>query len=134
MTSISVRTEDRLEGVSSFNMWKARILNILEEHDLDHFVTNVVEEPTSNAGRTAFKKNQAKAKRIIFDFVKDGIMTILTPLKTAKECFDTLTNLYEKKVPNQKRVLQTKHKYIKMEKGETFLVFFSKIYQIKDQL
>ena len=62
MTSISVRPEDRLEGASNFNVWKARVLNILEEHDLDNFVFNAVEEPTTNAGRTTFKKNQAKAK------------------------------------------------------------------------
>jgi hypothetical protein len=52
MASISVRPEDRLEGASNFNTWKARILNILEEHDLDGYVTNIVEESTTNAGRT----------------------------------------------------------------------------------
>ena len=44
-------------------------MNILEEHDLDGYVTSVVEEPSSNARRTAPKKNQAKAKRFIFEFV-----------------------------------------------------------------
>jgi hypothetical protein len=62
MSSISVRLEDRLEEVSNFNVWKARVLNILEEYDLDNFVTSTIEEPTSNAGRTTFKKNQARAK------------------------------------------------------------------------
>ena len=51
MTSISVKPEDRLEGASNFNVWKAKVLNILEEYDLDNFVTSVVEEPTTNAGR-----------------------------------------------------------------------------------
>ena len=62
---ILVRLEDRLESTSNFNTWKARVLNILEEHDLDGYVSIVVEEPTSNAGCINFKKNQAKAKRII---------------------------------------------------------------------
>ena len=75
-------------------------MNILEEHDLDQFVTNELETPTSAAGRSSFKKNQAKAKRIIFYSVKDSIVIILTPLTTTKECFDTLTNLYEKKIPS----------------------------------
>ena len=35
MTSISVRPEDRVDGVSNFSTWKVRIMNILEEHDLD---------------------------------------------------------------------------------------------------
>ena len=67
MTTPSVKSEDRLEVASNFNAWKARVLNILEESDLDDLVTSVVEEPTTAQGRAAFKKKQAKAKRVIFD-------------------------------------------------------------------
>ena len=55
-------------------------------------------------------------------------------MKTTKERFDTLINLYEEKAPNQKRVLKTKLKYIKLEKGESISSFFSKITHIRDQL
>jgi hypothetical protein len=96
-SSISVRAEDRLEGASNFNAWKLRIMNILQEHDLEQYVTTVMEEPTSNTGRATFRKSQAKAKRIIFDLVKDNIMPAMTSLMIAKECMDTLVNLYEKK-------------------------------------
>jgi hypothetical protein len=34
-SSISVRVEDRLEGAANFNVWKLRITNILQEHDLE---------------------------------------------------------------------------------------------------
>lgn len=101
---------------------------MLEEHELDHFVTSEVEMPTSTAGRSAFRKNQAKAKRILLDSVKDSILTAVIPLKTPKECFDTLVNLYEKKVPNQKRTLK-----MKMKKGELISKFFTKISKIRDQ-
>ena len=67
---------------------------------------NVSEEPTSNAGRLAYKRKQGKARRIIYDYVKEIVMPNITVLKTAKECFDALANLYEKKVPSQKRVLK----------------------------
>jgi hypothetical protein len=133
-SSISVKPEDRLEGASNFNVWKLRIMNILQELELDHFVTTVVEEPTSNAGRAAFRRNQAKAKRVIFDSVKDNIMPVLTSLMTTKDCYDTLVNLYEKTTPNQKRILKNKLKYLKMEKGESVSSFCSKIAQIRDQL
>ena len=119
MASISVRLEDRLEGTFNFNTWKARILNILEEHDLDGYVSFVVEEPTANAGRTAFKKNQAKSKRIIYDSVKDNLMMVITSLKIAKECFVTLTNLYEKKDPSQNISFKNKIHNLKVEKYET---------------
>ena len=99
-SSISVRPEDRLEGGSNFNVWKPRIMNILQELELDHFVTTMVEEPTSNVGRAAFRRNQAKAKRVIFDSINDSIMPVLISLMTTKDCYDTLVNLYEKTTPS----------------------------------
>ena len=95
-SSISVRAEDRLEGVANFNVWKLRVMNILQEHDLEQYVTIVVEEPTNNAGRTTFRKNQAKANQIIFDSIKDNIIPTMTSLMTANDCMETLVNLYEK--------------------------------------
>jgi hypothetical protein len=57
-----IRAKDRLEGATNFNVWKLRITNILQEHDLEQYVTTVVGEPMNNAGRTTFRKSQAKAK------------------------------------------------------------------------
>lgn len=101
---------------------------------MDAFDSGVVEEPTTNAGRSDFKKNQAKAKRIIFDSVKDSIMPVIASLKTAKKCFDTLTNLYETKAPNQKRIHKKLICTLKMEKDDTVASFFTKISQVRDQL
>ena len=66
-------------------MWKFRIKNILWENDLEKYVTIVVDELTNNAGRVTLKKIQTKAKRIIFDSVKDNIMPTMTSLMTAKD-------------------------------------------------
>jgi hypothetical protein len=95
MASSSVKAKYRLEGASYFNAWKARVFNILEECDLDELVTRMIEEPTSNIERVAYKKRQAKAKRVIFDSVEDIMMRLIAHLRTTKECFDALTNLYE---------------------------------------
>jgi hypothetical protein len=57
-SSISVWAEDWLEGATNFNVWKLQITNILQEHDLEKYVTTMVEEPTNNAGRVAFRKSQ----------------------------------------------------------------------------
>jgi hypothetical protein len=128
------QAEDRLEGASNFNAWKARIFNILEESDLDELVTRVMEEPTTNVGRAAYKKRQAKAKRVIFDSVKDSMMPLIAHLRTTNECFDALANLYEKKAPTQKRTLKKQLRTLKMGKDETIFAFFSKIAQTRDQL
>jgi L-lactate utilization protein LutB len=95
-SSISVRVKDRLEGAANFNVRKLHITNILQEHDLEQYLTIMVDEPTTNAGRVYFRKSQAKAKRIIFDLVKESIMPTMTSLMTAKDFMDTLVNLYEK--------------------------------------
>jgi hypothetical protein len=131
---ISVKSEDRLDGDTNFNVWKLHIENILQEHDIENYVTTVVEEPTNNAGRTTFRKSQTKAKGNIFDSVKDNIMPAMTSLMTAKDCMDTLVNLYEKQDPSQKRTLKHKFNYLNMEKGEPLASFCSRIAQIRDQL
>ena len=101
--------------------------SILEENDVNDIVFNVSEEPTSNAGRLAYKKKQAKARRIIYDYVKEIVLPYVTTLKTAKECFDTLANLYEKKAPSQKRVLKKRLRTLKLNKDEGVGSFFTKI-------
>ena len=115
----SIKAEERMDGSSNFNNWKERVMEILEGNDIDHHVTNVVEEPSSNAGRTAFKRNQAKPRRIIYDSVKEHLMPVITPLKTTKECFDTLVKLYETKAPSQKSLLKSELRTLKMEKDES---------------
>ena len=81
-----------------------------------------------------YKKNQAKEKRIIYDSVKDNLMSIITPLNATNECFDTLMNIYEKKAPTQKRGLKNKLRNMNMERDETVASFFTNISQVKYQL
>ena len=97
MTLISVQLEDNLESTSSFITLEERVLNILQKHDLDGHVSTVVEETTTNEGKINFKKNKAKAKHIIFDLVKDNLMSMIILLKNTRNCFDTLTNIFKNK-------------------------------------
>ena len=59
---------------------------ILDENDLDDIVVNVTEEPTTNASRLAYKRKQAKARRVIYDSIREELIPNITYLKTAKEC------------------------------------------------
>ena len=78
------RPEEKLQGSVNYNSWKAKLTAILEENDLDDIVFNVSEEPTSNAGRLAYKKKKAKARRIIYDSVKETMIPNITTLNIAK--------------------------------------------------
>jgi len=55
------------------------------------------------------------------------MMPLIGHLRTAKECFDALANLYEKKAPTQKRILKKQLRTLKMGKDDTVATFFSKI-------
>ena len=66
--------------VLHFNTWKAKLMNILEEHDLGGFVYIVVAEPKYNARHNTFKKNQAKVKKIIYNVMNDNLMYMITSL------------------------------------------------------
>jgi hypothetical protein len=62
------------------------------------------------------------------------MMPIIGHLRTAKDCFDALTNFYEKKTPTQKRILKKQLRTLRMGKDESIASFFSKIAQTRDQL
>ena len=79
---------------------------ILDENDLDDIVLNVTEEPTTNVGRLSYKRKQGKARRVIYDSIREELMPNITSLKTARECYDTLVNLYEKKGSQSKESLE----------------------------
>ena len=120
-----LKSEEKLQGSTNYNSWKARLTAILEENDLNDIVFNVIEEPTSNVGRLAYKRKQGKARRIIYDSIKEILMPNITSLKTANECFDTLIDLYEKRAPSQNRVLKKRLRTLKINKDEGVGPFFS---------
>ena len=106
MATPPIKPEHMLQGSSNFSAWKTRVMNTFVEFDLDDLVTRDIEESTSGAGKSAFRKKQAKAKRIIYNSIKDSMMHLLQPLSTMKECMDALLKLYDTKAPSQKRSLK----------------------------
>jgi hypothetical protein len=130
----NVPVEDRLVGASNFNSWKSRLLITLEESDLMKFVEEFVPKPADASEKTQWKKNDAKARKIIIYSVKDHLIPHISPMKTAKEMFDALKKLFESK--NTYRAIALKHQLqnIKMTKADTIATFFMKIVEIRDQL
>ena len=48
MASHGLKDQDKLEGASNYVVWKTRILDVLEEYDLEVHVKSVVAVPTDN--------------------------------------------------------------------------------------
>jgi hypothetical protein len=90
----NVPVKDRLDGASNFNSWKSRLLITLEKSDLMKFVEEFVPEPTNTSEKTQWKKNDAKARKIIIYSMKDHLIPHISPMKTAKEMFHALKKLF----------------------------------------
>ena len=59
--------EDKLGDVNKFRAWKYRIFVILEENDLNHYITNEVPEAKGDEAKANHKNNLVKSKIIIQD-------------------------------------------------------------------
>lgn len=47
MASIGLRDQDKLDGTSNFDVWKSKILLLLEKDKLKEYATTVVAIPTN---------------------------------------------------------------------------------------
>ena len=75
-----------------------------------------------------------KAKKIIVDSITDHLIPKVSSLKTPKDIFDSLTNLFEGKNINQNMILRKKLKNVKIQNEEAIQSYFMRVYQIKEQL
>ena len=89
------KLEDKFEGVDNFRAWKYRISLILEENDLDKYVTAEVPEPEGDDAKETHKNNMIKSKRIIANSIKDHLIPPVSSLRSSKHMFDALIKLFE---------------------------------------
>ena len=64
----------------------------------------------------------------------DHLEQKVSPIKTPKEMFDSLTKLFEGKNINQKMTLRSQLKNVKILNVETIQSYFTRVFQIKEQL
>ena len=65
------------------------------------------------------KKNLVKVNNIIVDSITDQLVPQVSSLKTLKDMFDSLTNLFEWKNINQNMTLRNQLKNVKIQNAET---------------
>ena len=102
MTSVGLRTEDRLDGAANFVSWKARILLVLRENQLwDEVVNNTTTHPivipsaaADPTTSTAFEKKDIKVMRIILDVVKDHVILHISAKDNVHEMWSALIRLF----------------------------------------
>ena len=93
MSLASLRDQDRLDGASNFDVWKAIISLLLEENDIKEYATSVIAVPTDQTQHATYKKEDAKARRIILDGAKDHIVSHIVELDLMKKVWDFILKL-----------------------------------------
>lgn len=68
-----LRLEDRLNGQSNFGAWEERIISVFDETDVWDIVEKTVTITTDATQLAAYRRKNAKAKRLILDGIKDHL-------------------------------------------------------------
>lgn len=134
MALLGLRDQDRLDGASNFGVTKARISLLLEENGIKEYLTNVVVVPAYSTQLLAYKKEYAKARRVIVYGVKDHIVLHIVELDIAKKMWDAILNLYQNATTNRMVILREKLKNIGMNKGEDVISYLIRLRLVKDEL
>jgi len=67
----------------------------LDCRDPMKYVEEVVSKSTDDAEKSQWRKNDAKARKIIIYYVRDHLILHISNLKTTKQMYDALKNLFE---------------------------------------
>ena len=68
------KLDEKLEGADNFRSWKYRISLVLEENELDSYISEEVPVLEGDEVKALHKKNLIKDKRIIVDSIKDHLI------------------------------------------------------------
>ena len=96
------KVEDKLEGAYNFWAWKYKISLMLEENDLDKYISEEVPAPEGDEAKDLHTKNLVKANKIIADSIKYHLIPHVSSLKTPKEMFDALTNYSKERTSTER--------------------------------
>ena len=134
MAPHGLRDQDRLEGLSNFSVWKARILIVLEAYGLRDHAEQSLATPTDADLLRKHKEVAGHAKRLIMDSIKDHIVPHIVEKRTTNEMWKALTSLYEGKSVQRKMLLEAQMRSFMMTKGEDIEHFLLRLQSIRDQL
>jgi hypothetical protein len=117
----------KLDGADNFKAWKYRVTLLLEEHELDKFIIEEVQEPLGYEAKEKYKKDMVREKRIIAESIKDHLIHHISSLSSPKKNMDTLTLMFEGSNINQRMTLRSELKNVKMQSSKTFHSCFSRL-------
>jgi hypothetical protein len=128
------KIDEKLDGADNFRVWRYRVSLLLDEHELDKFIREEVQEPQGVEAKEKYKKDTVRAKRIIAESIKDHLIHYVSSLSSLKQMMDTLTCLFEGSNINRRMNLRSQLKNVKIQNSETIHPYFSRVNQIKEHI
>jgi len=104
------------------------------EYGLNKFAEKTIAFHTDAQQAEAHNKNDAKARRIILDGVKDHIVPHLSGFDTIRKMLEAIIKLYQNSNMNINMVLKEKLINTKMGKGESVCFYLTGLREVKDEL
>ena len=106
MARYGLRDQDRLDDMSNYVIWRARILSVLDEYGLKEHVENVLVVPTDADPLKKYEENQARTKRLIIDGVKDHVIPHIASKNTTNDMWIALETMYQGRSVQRKVLLR----------------------------
>ena len=80
------KLDEKIKGGDKFWAWKYRISLVLEENELDSYISEEVPVPEGDEAKALHKKKLVMEKRIIVDSIKDHLIHRCPPSRQLKPC------------------------------------------------
>jgi hypothetical protein len=101
------KIDEKLDGADNFRACRYRVTLLLEEHELDKFIIEEVQEPQGDEAKAKYKKDMVRAKMIIAESIKYYLIHHVSSLSSPKQMMDTLTRLFEGSNINRRMTLRS---------------------------
>ena len=108
------KLDENIEGADNVWTWRYRISLVLEENELDSYISEEIPFLEGDEAKGLHKKKLVMENKIIVDSIKDHLIPQVSSLKTPKAMFDALTKLFEGKNINRKMTLRNQLKNVKI--------------------
>ena len=93
-----------------------------------------VPEPDAKEDKPRWRKNDAKARRILVDSVRDHLVSQILKKTTTRNMFKTLKKILEHSSINVTLTLRNQLSNMKMTKSEDIASHFMRITELRDKL
>jgi len=130
------KENNKLVGTFNYLAWKKRIYLILIENEVIEYVKGSISKPPQEQSQALSKymKGGIRAQRILIESIKDSLIPNVAKLKTSKEIYDKLVELFSVSIVGEIISLRTELYKMKVSKEEGVASYLMKVSQTRDQL